>query len=289
MFKIVVLGSGASVPSAHRNLPAVAMVHEGGVYLFDCGEGTQRQMMRFGVSYAKVRAVFISHLHLDHVLGLYGLAETLRLSGRTDKVQVFGPAGTRRLFEGKILLDVHEIAGNGGRAFDAGAFVVDAVPNEHGMPGFAYVVKETDKVRFFEAKAKKAGLRGPMFTEIQKKGELAVGGKKVKLADVTYVQKGKKIVYSGDTIYCKAVVGASIGADLLIHDATFDEEMKEEAAEKKHATTADAARAAKEAGAKCLLLTHISARYSDTKPLLAQARKIFKKTEIAKDGLEIEV
>ncbi len=295
----MVLGSGGSVPSPVRNLPAVAVQIEGDIVLFDCGEGTQRQMMRLGMSYSKVQAIFISHLHLDHFLGVFGLSETLRLNGRSEPLHVFAPRGASALFHAfrKFgILQVHEFdaadLSSGKPLFtlhghDVFAFEVDHGPN---LDAFGFVVRERPRRRFYEAKAKKAGLAGPLFSQIEKEGSLTLKGKKIKLEDVTYVQAGRSVAYSGDTMYCKNLAGAARGADLLLHECTFDDSMREAADEKYHSTSSDAARAAKEAGAKHLVLLHMSGRYGQDDPLLLEpARKIFKKTDLASDGWSIEL
>ena len=296
MMKAVILGSGASVPSLERNLPSLAVQIGGDIVLFDCGEGTQRQMMKFGLSYSKVQAIFISHLHLDHLLGVFGLSETLRLNGRTDPLHVFAPAGASRIFTAFRkygIISAHEfdsaVLSSGKPLFainehDIFAFEVNHGPN---LASYGFRVQQKQRRRFYEAKAKKAGIRGPMFTKIQEEGKLTLNGKTIRLEDITYVQPGTSLVYSGDTIYCKSLVHASKNADLLVHDSTFDDSLRAMADEKYHSTASDAARAAKEAGAKHLLLTHISNRYADTKILLLQAKKIFKKCEVAYDGYSI--
>ncbi|VVB66120.1 Ribonuclease Z [Candidatus Gugararchaeum adminiculabundum] len=284
--RIVVLGSGGAVPSPERNLSGISLHYEGDVYLFDCGEGTQRQMMKFGSSYAKVKAVFISHLHLDHWLGLIGMIETLRLNGRTEKLEIFGPRGIARSeLLVRDFVTVTEIGD--GFEYKGDGFKVRAFDVEHDKGGMGFVFQEDAKRKFDEAKAKGMGLKGKLFREIQEKGSVETEKGKVKLEDVSWLQDGLKIVYSGDTMPCKRLVDEAKGADLIIHEATFLEEMKEEAKEKKHSTAKQAAEIAKKAGAKRLLLTHISGRYKDSKEIEKEARKVFEETIVAKDGLEV--
>lgn len=287
MFEVTMLGTASAVPTIQRSLPSIAVRHEGDVFLLDCGEGTQRQMMRFGVSYMKVKAIFITHLHLDHFLGAFGLIETMRLNGRKEKLSVYGPRGSSAVFGKKEFLEVVEIDAK--FSADFGDFAVSAFPTLHSRDSLGFVFEEKERRRFHEEKAKSLGLRGPMFTQIMQKGELSVGGKKVKLKDVTYVQAGKKLAYSGDTAPSAAVARAAKGADLLIHEATFCEDRKSEAAEAKHSTASQAAATAKKAGAKRLLLTHISGRYLDTKPMLEEAKAVFPETLVAEDGLKLSV
>ncbi|MCX8174599.1 MAG: ribonuclease Z [Candidatus Micrarchaeota archaeon] len=288
MFEITVLGSSSGAPSLHRNLPSVAVRYEGELLLLDCGEGTQRQMMRFGISFMKLKAIFISHLHLDHYLGVFGIAETMRLNKRTEPLAVYGPPGiAARIGRGTLAKPV-EFSGNGVLA-DFGKFQVSSFKVQHSKESFGFLIEEKEKRRFYEEKAKRAGLRGEMFSQIMREGSLRVGRKVVRLEDITYVQPGRKIVYSGDAAPCAETIKAAEGADLLIHEATFSHQHSQEAAEAAHSTARQAAEIAKKAGCKKLLLTHISGRYADASELLAQAKEVFKDTLIAEDGLRLSI
>ena len=296
MMDITILGSAASAPTGRRNLPSTAVRINGQILLLDCGEGTQRQMMQYGLSYAKVRAIFVTHLHLDHFLGIFGLGETLRLSGAVEKIHIFGPAGLKKFlysFGRREIFGITEISKK-----DCSEKKPIFTVNNHDVfcfsvkhtttDAFGYKIVERDKIRFHEKKAKSLGLKGPMFAEIQKSGKIKIGKKTIRLKDVSYLQKGKAICYSGDTIYCKETITASKNCDLLIHEATFDESRRDLANEKFHSTAADAAKIAKAANVKKLLLTHIGGKYSkDEKPLLDEAKAIFKNTAVAKDGMQL--
>jgi ribonuclease Z len=287
MFEITFLGTASAMPTPKRGLTSIAVRKDGDVYLLDCGEGSQRQMMRFDVSYMKVRAIFISHLHLDHFLGVFGLLETMRLNGRKEKLTIFAPKGAQGVFGRKEFLEIIEI--EDGTNADFGGFSATAVKNLHMDNSFGFVLEEKSKTRFYEEKAKAAGLKGVMFTQIQEKGSLKIGSKTVKLKDVSYVQLGKKLVYSGDTPACAAIAKAAKGADLLIHEATFASDKIDEAKETRHATAEDAAKTAKKGGVKKLMLTHFSGRYADTSQLLSEARALFPQTACAEDGMKAEV
>jgi ribonuclease Z len=287
MFELTVLGTSSAMPTPERSLSCIAMRRDGDIFLFDCGEGSQRQMMRFGVSYMKVRTIFITHLHLDHFLGVFGLLETLRLNGRKEKLTIYAPRGASGVFGRKDFLEVVEISD--GWSCEFGSFGVRAFAAKHAGECLGFAIEEHEKTRFHEQKAKSLGLIGPMFTEIQKKGSLKVNGKTIKLKDVTYAQPGKKIVYSGDSAPCATLTRAAKGADLLIHESTFGSDKVSEAKETGHSTATDAASCAKKAGAKCLLLTHFSGRYADTSQLLAEAKVVFPAVEAAKDGMKLEI
>lgn len=295
MLKVDFIGTGGAVPSIKRAMPAIAL-HWDKLFLWDCGEGTQREMMRRGVGYGGVEAIFITHLHLDHFLGVFGLIETIRMNTQREHLKVFAPRGLARMVEAMSpsfmrnpdfvqLEEMREDELYRGKDYSISAFRV-----EHGKESYGLVFHEDDKVKFNEKEAKGRGLKGKLFREIQEKGLVDVGGKKIKLEEVSWVRKGIKAVYTGDTTPSERVVLAARGADLLIHDGTFGEGTRDEAEGRMHSTAADAARIAKRAGVKKLILTHISCRYADAgKELLSEARAIFKNTELAKDGMEIEI
>ena len=295
MLKVNFLGTGGAVPSVKRAMPAIAL-HWDKLFLWDCGEGTQREMMRRGVGYGSVEAIFITHLHLDHFLGVFGLIETIRMNTQREHLQVFASRGLGKIIEAMSpsfmrrpdFIKFEEM--REGELYRGKDYSISAFRVEHGGNAFGLVFQEDNKRKFNEAEAKGKGLKGTMFREIQKKGFVEVGGKKIKLDDVSWERKGIKVVYSGDTQPTESVVKAAEGADLLIHDATFGEGMGDEAEGRLHTTAAGAARIAKRAGVKKLVLTHISCRYANAeKELLSEAKAIFKNTELAKDGMEIEV
>jgi len=287
MFELTVLGTSSAMPTPERSLSCIAVRKDGEIFLLDCGEGSQRQMMRFGASYMKIRAIFTTHLHPDHFLGVFGLLETLRLNGRTEKLTIYAPRGAAGVFGKKDFLEVKEIDGKWSEDF--GGFTVSSFAAKHIGGALGFCFQEPEKIRFHEEKAKGLGLKGPMFSEIQKKGKLSVNGKIVKLKDVTYTQDGRKVVFSGDSAPCAELSRAAKGADLLIHESTFGSDKEKEAKETSHSTAGDAAACAKKSGAKKLLLTHFSGRYADTAQLVAEAKEIFPATEAAKDGMKLEV
>ena len=287
MFEVTMLGTASAVPTTQRGLSAIAVRRDGDVFLLDCGEGTQRQMMRFGVSYMKVKAIFITHLHLDHFLGVFGLVETMALNGRKEKLTLYGPRGSSAVFSRKEFLEIIEIDAKFSQQFDG--FTASAFPTGHTKDSLGFVFSEETRRRFYEDKAKGLGIKGPMFSQIMDKGSLKIAGKTIKLKDVTYEQEGKKLAYTGDAVASAAIAKAAKGADLLIHEATFCEDRHEEAKEAKHSTALQAAQIAKKAGAKKLLLTHISGRYLGSQQLLDEAKKAFENTLIAEDGMKIGI
>lgn len=296
MIRIVVLGSGGAIPAPDRNLPAIAMRYMGDVYLFDCGEGSQRQMMKYSISYAKVKAIFLSHLHPDHTLGIPGLMYTLRMIERKEKLTVFGPRGAKRRMDellggvGAEIVDVQEIGDPDSWKYEVEDGFFRAFRTSHTLNSLGYVFETATKRRFDKEKCTALGIKGRMFKTLEQKGEVKTKeGKIIKFEDITYPKAGKKIVYTGDAMYSGETVEAAKDSDLLFHEAMFTEEHREEADERKHATALDAARVAKEADVKQLVLFHISNRYKDMKQLEDEARKVFENTVVARDGLELAV
>jgi len=295
MIRLVCLGSSASVPTA-RHVPSHFAVKYGGVYLFDCAEGCQRQMMKFGVPYGSLSAIFLTHLHADHVLGLPGLLQTLNMAGFQGPLPIFGPPGVKAFcdalfsipsFRPDFPIDVTEVAADGKTVcLETALFSVCSFPVQHSCKAVGYVLEENEKVKFDEAKAKGMGIKGRMFTEITKKKKLTVDGQLIKLADVTFTQAGKKLVFTGDTQACAATQKAAKGADVLVHDCSFVEAEADKAAETRHATSRQAAQLAKKAGVKKLILTHIGNRYEPREPVLKEALAVFEASELAQEGKE---
>jgi len=294
MFRIVLLGSGGSIPSPERCVSCVGIRCNGRVYTFDACEGLQRQMMRAKLSYFKTSAIFISHLHPDHFIGIPGLIYTLQLSEYKDELHIIGPPGTKEVVNNLLLgnvpsfVKVKEFEGEG-EVYACDEFRVSAFKVKHSKHSYGYVLEEREKLKFHEEKAKALGINGRLFREIEEKGHVEINGKAIKLEDVAWKKAGKKIVYSGDTVYDENVVMNSKDADLLIMDATFTEEHRKDADEKMHATAKDAAEIAKRAGCKKLVLTHISSRYKDIKGHVEEAKELFEEAIVAEDGLEITV
>lgn len=267
-------------------MPSIAIKYQSELLLWDCGEGTQRQLMRYKTGYGSIDAIFITHPHLDHFIGIYGLLETMKLSSPSPRpVNVFLPRGVE--VGGYDFASISKM--KSGELYKGKGFTVDAFPVKHSKGSYGLVFQEKEKIKFHEKKAHGLGLKGTLFRDIQKKGKVKTAKGEVRLEDVTWVKPGRRIVYSGDCLPDSNTIKAAKGADLLIHEGTFDASLKEEAGERMHSTAEDAASVAKRAGVKRLIITHVSPRYSDVAPLLEQARKIFPKTEIAKDGMKIDL
>ena len=298
---VIFLGTGGSVPTSSRGLPAVLIVRKGEQIMFDCGEGVQRQMIKAKTGFHRKMKVFITHMHGDHVLGLPGLLQTMALLDRERKLDVYGPPGIKRFLEDiretvqfvlTFPMEIHEIH-EAGVVCEEQEYAVQAVWANHAIPSLAYALVEKPRPgKFHPEKAKVLGVpEGPLWSKLQHghKAKLQ-DGRVVKPEDVTGpLRLGRKIVYTGDTRPFKGFVKFAAGADLLIHDATLDDELAERAEEDGHSTPDQAAKHAKKAKVKQLILTHISARYDDTSILLEQAQKIFKNTQVAEDFMKIEI
>lgn len=283
MFDLLFLGTGASVPSRERALPCVAARRGSDIILFDCGEGSQRQLMISRFSFMKIRAIFITHLHGDHFYGLPGLLQTMGMSGRTDPVIVCGPKGLKdaletcmNVCEGEIEyeLDVRDVSP--GDVVEVGDLKVTVFETKHGILSQGYVVREPDiRGKIDKIKARELGIRGKAFTELEN-GETVNG---VTLADITAPTKpGQAIAYTGDTMKCQTVLDAVKGVDVLIHESTYMSSESELADAHFHSTDVSAAETAKEAEVKDLVLVHISNRYKDRKVLVEEAKTVFENT-----------
>jgi ribonuclease Z len=295
------LGTSASRPTVERNVSSLAVIREGETLMFDCGEGTQRQMMRYGISFA-LCDIFFTHMHADHMLGLTGLLRTLALQGRTDPMNLYGPVGCEKLLRRAITLgsdkqhfEVKVIELTPEAPLKRNGYAVVPFPVEHGdRSAIGYHLVEATRLgRFNPDKAREMGIpEGPLWGKIHK-------GQAVDLPDGTRVEPselvgptrpGRRIVLTGDSRPAEGTITAATGADVLIHEATFAEEEAPRALETGHSTAREAAEVAAKAGVKRLILTHVSARYSrDTSDLEREARAVFPATIIARDGLEVDV
>ena len=301
MIIITFLGTVSGIPSLKRNHPAIALEYftdYRDVLLFDCGEGTQKQLMKSGISFMQISKIFITHWHADHFAGLIPLIQTMNLENRKNPLTIYGPEAER------FVSDIIDL-GYFGLRFPVRAvnvpfegseislvdktedYKVTSIPVLHSVPTVAFCFQEKDKWNIDEDKLKKFGIkRGPWLKKLKKTGKLEWKGKRVKIEDVGYVKKGLKVVYSGDTKPCKNIVKISKNADLLIHDGTFLEEDVGGAA---HADVKEAAKLAKKAKVKQLILTHISRRYTDLKELEDEARKVFKNSKVAYDFMKVKL
>ena len=295
------LGTSASRPTVERNVTAITIVREGETLLFDCGEGTQRQMMRYGTSFA-LADIFFTHMHADHMLGVIGLFRTLALQGRTDPMRLWGPTGSKALLEQAIKLgserepfpvEFNEVTVDTPIA-RKGYSILPYAADHKDKSAIGYALVEDIRLgRFNPDKAREMGIpEGPAWGKLHKGESITLDdGRVVTPADLVGESRpGRRVVFTGDSRPAEATVRAAEGADLLIHESTFSDEEQARAIETGHSTAREAGEVAAKAGVRRLVLTHLSARYSvNASELLSQAREAFADTVIAKDGLEIEV
>ncbi|HWS70916.1 MAG TPA: ribonuclease Z [Thermoanaerobaculia bacterium] len=295
--RVTFLGTGAGVPTPARNVASLAVVLDGRTLLFDCGEGTQHQLFRSTVKPGSIDAIFITHLHGDHLFGLPGLLASLGMQARTRPLMVYGPRGLHKFLAAVPYLgtpyDVRltEIAG-AGEVLREDGFRVVAAPLEHRIECFGFAVIEDDLPGTFDVdRARALGVpAGPLFGHLQRGESVSIGDRVVEPHEVLGARRaGRRIVYCTDTIRCAAAMELARDADLLIHEATYDDSMAMEARERGHSTAVEAAEVARDAGAKRLVLTHLSSRYTDAAPLLAEARGVFANAELAEDFATFDV
>ena len=295
---VVFLGTAGSMPTAQR-APTALLVRRGGErLLFDCAEGTQRQLLRSTIGLLELREIFLTHYHADHYLGLPGMLKTFALRGRELPLTVYGPPGLRELFAalrrifGRLTyeLELRELAPGDVLARDG--YDLMTFPVSHGVSGVGYTLLEPPRPGRFDADAAAAlGLPiGPQRGALQR-GEAVTlpDGRTIVPEQVVGPDRaGRKLVISGDTAPAAAVLEAARGADLLIHEATFADEERERARDTAHSTATEAAGIAKAAGVALLALTHLSSRYAAA-VILREAREIFAETEVPRDFDIIEL
>ncbi len=301
ILRLTFLGTSAAAPTLHRNVSGLAVKADSDLLLFDCGEGSQRQMIRYGTGFS-VSAVFFTHFHADHYLGIIGFLRTLGMGGREEPLTLYGPPPARRILDMAIHLGVEKLAFpvdimelRGGEVLQRGGYSIRAVRVDHRVNALGWILEENVRPgRFDPEVARGLGVTpGPEFGRLQR-GEtiLLKDGSVVKPEQVLGpARTGRKLVISGDTRPCPALVQAGKDADLLVHEATFSDDEQERALDTRHSTAREAGRVAREANVKRLVMTHLSSRHDvDPSPLLEQARQEFKgQVDVAWDGFSVEL
>jgi ribonuclease Z len=285
-------GTAGSIPTARRGLPAILVRRGGDRILFDCGEGTQRQLVS-SVGLTELTEVFLTHFHADHWLGLPGMLKTFDLRARERPLAIHGPPGLRELLTlsqrlaGRVRFELQLIELQPGDVLQRDGYSIAPVPVAHRSPAFGYVLYEDERPGVFDPqRAVELGLTpGPEFGRLQH-GETVNGVAPEQVLGPA--RPGRKLVISGDTRPCETLRIAAHRADLLIHEATFTEEEHDRAAETGHSTARQAALLAREAEVTALALNHFSTRYA-VGQLRDEARAVFPRTLLPRDFYTIEI
>ncbi|MEM4267771.1 MAG: ribonuclease Z [Candidatus Woesearchaeota archaeon] len=295
--QLTFLGTSAMVPTKERNHSAIFLKYNAHGFLFDCGEGTQRQMKIAEIKPSSITKIFISHWHGDHVLGIPGLLQTLAASEYAEILEIYGPKGTREAIYGllKILpvnsnlrISVHDISKT--KFLDTNEFYIEAYELEHNVTCLGYRLAEKDRLRINIHKAKEIGIpEGPLLGRLQRGQSISFKGKHITPEEVTYVVKGRIFGYIADTRLCKNCINIAENADLLVCEATYSDKQEEKASEYRHMTTKQAAFVAHQANVKKLVLTHFSQRYKDVNEVKEETRDIFPNTFAAHDFMKIKI
>jgi ribonuclease Z len=305
--QITFLGTSSGVPTRNRNVSSLALrlPQRAEFWLFDCGEGTQHQILRSDVRISQITRIFITHMHGDHIFGLMGLLASCGLAGNPDRIDLYGPPGLEDYLKACIRysqthfsypIKVHTV--QPGVIYEEETFLVRCGELKHRVPAFGYRVEEKNKPGHFDIeKAKALGIpSGPIYGQL-KRGEVVTlpDGRKIngkELCGPTEI--GRKLVYCTDTVFCDGAVDLATGADVLIHESTFAHLDAQMAFQRLHSTSTMAAQTALMAKVQQLILTHFSPRYApgnatQLKDLLAEARAIFPNTEMAHDLWTFEI
>jgi ribonuclease Z len=295
---VVFLGTSGSAPTAQRALPATLVRRGGERLLFDCGEGTQRQLLRSDVGLVELEEIFLTHFHADHYLGLPGMLKTFSLRGREVALTIYGPRGLDRLLStlgrvfGRLTFPLQTVELEPGERLERQEYRLETFAVDHGVPAVGYSLVEAPRPGRFDVEAaKRLGVPDGPERGVLQSGEpvTLADGRVVRPEDVLGpARDGRKVVLSADTAPAATVVEAATGADLLVHEATFLADEAERAKETLHSTAGGAALVAREAGVKLLALTHLSTRYFGHQ-VVEEARELFADTVVPRDFDVVEI
>ena len=297
---VTLLGTGAALPTPERRTSGTAVLFEGEMLLFDCGEGTQLQLRKAGLRHGRLSRIFITHMHGDHVIGIMGLLMTMELSGRERPIELYGPAAladyvttSARLLSTGFRYPIIFHEARAGTICQTETYSIECLPLNHRILTYGYALQEHEKPGTFDvARAEALGIpKGPLYGQLQR-------GESVTLAEGRTIapqqvlgppKRGRRIGYCLDTRPCPEASLLGRDADLLLYDSTLAPGAEQEAAEKGHSTSRQAALLAKEAGVRRLLLTHISARYTDARELLNGLEGLHNDIVLGRDLMELSV
>lgn len=291
----VALGTASQVPTRRRNHNGyLVRWHEYG-FLFDPGEGTQRQMTTFGLAASEVTHIFITHFHGDHCLGLPGIIQRLSLDGARHEVKVYFPASGQKYFDNLLNASIfHNRAvitpmpiERPGVIETSADWTIEAYPLEHGVETLGYRFVETEKVTMLPARLAELGISGRAIGELKRNGFIETAAGRIALADVSVPSRGQSFAFVMDTRECDNAVRLAAGVDVLISEATYLDSETQDAIQNFHLTARQAAGIAAKAGAHKLVLTHFSQRYHDLAPFEEQAREVFADVVAVQDGQRV--
>lgn len=295
--KITFIGTGGSWPSPGRSLPAVAVQIDEIINLFDCGEGSQKQLMKSSISFMSIDNVFITHFHGDHFLGLLGMVQSMSFNNREKPLHIYGPKSAIRIlssalnigyYRPKFEIRIGELEVD--RTYDFGKFRISTLKNDHTVPAMSYRMEEPDMVKIDREKADALGIPSKKLEELRSNGILHLDGRTFTIDQVSAgIRKGRKIVYTGDTRPLESMVEFARGVDALIHETSTDSSLEPKVNEFGHTSARQAAEIAKKAEVGKFFLYHYSPRYDSIETLIEEAQKIFPQSVASRELMEYEI
>lgn len=297
MIKITFLGTSSMLPTLERNHTSIFIKYKNHGILVDCGEGTQRQLRKAKISPSRITKLLITHWHGDHVLGIPGLIQNLNANNYKKTLEIYGPRGTKKYlknllsgisFQNRVKSKIKEISS--GIFYKDKDFLLSSYPLKHIIPCLGYTFQESNKLKINLDYLKNFGLtQHPLLGKLQQGKDIIFKGKKILAEKATIPKPGRKISIVLDTAPCKNAIKLAKNSNILITEATWTSELKAHVEKRKHLTSELAAKIAKKANVKELILTHFSQRYKDLTEIEKEAKKIFKNTKLAEDFLEIQL
>lgn len=298
--EITFLGTSAQVPTKQRNVSGLFLKYKTQGILFDCGEGTQRQMNIAGINRLHVTKILLSHWHGDHTVGIIGLLQTIGSTENPGKIEIYGPIETKKrlkhlmdavIYDNKVELEIIELTPKSKiKILENDDFYIECAPLSHGHPTLGYAFVEKDKHNISKAALKKYKIpEGPHLKKLKQGKDIIINGKKVEAKKVTKKIHGRKFVYLADTRPCKGCYELAENADIVVAESTYTSKLQDKAKKFKHLTAQEAAQIAAQSNAKKLYLTHFSQRYKSTQEIEEDARIIFDNSFCAKDFLKIKL
>jgi len=295
--EFVALGTASQVPTRKRNHNGYFLRWDNEGFLFDPGEGTQRQMIYAGVAAKDITKIFITHFHGDHCLGLPGVLQRLSLDRVSHPIEVYFPASGLQYFNNLKDASIYYSTANikpfliekEGTIYSGDNLTVSTMKLDHTVDSWGYRIEEKESVSIDKNKIKALNIPGPMIGELKSNGQLLLDNKTIYLEDVSSIKKGQSLSFIMDTRICDAAFKLADNSDILVAESTFLEEHQNEATSHGHMTTIDAANLANKTNAKLLVLTHFSQRYGEDADFVGEAGKIFKNVIAMKDGDKIDI